>query len=68
MNKNNDYKRTKMEKKFAIKVPFDGGFIFVTQQGKEFGEVFPVTFDSFESAKKASEIWGKLAVVVEYNE
>ena len=45
-----------MEKKYAIKVPFDGGLIFVTQQGKEFGEVFPVTFDSFESAKKASEI------------
>lgn len=55
-----------MSKQYAIKVPFENGWLFVTK-GK-FSELEVETYDDLGLACDARNLWGPRAQVVEYNE
>ena len=54
-----------MATKYGIKVPFDGSYLWVTQQTPS-NETEPVLFDSEKSAQAAAKIWGPLAQIKQY--
>lgn len=53
---------------YAIQVPFDGDWLYVTKSTENPGEVIRVTYKTQEQAQAAAEIWGGKAVVVEIKE
>lgn len=54
--------------KFAVMIPFDGDYMYVTRPTGSMYEVEPVLYDTKKEAEEAATIWGAVARVVEYNE
>lgn len=54
--------------KYAVMVPIDGDYIYVTEIGKNSEDLTPVLHDTRESALESASIWGKFAKIVEYKE
>ena len=52
--------------KYAVMVPFDDTYIYVTDINKDTFNVMPVLHDTREAAEEAASIWGAHARVVEY--
>jgi hypothetical protein len=52
--------------KYAVKVPFEEDYIFVTKDGPE--GLCIVLYDTRAEAEKQAEIWNGKGVVVEYTE
>ena len=52
--------------KYAVKVPFEDDYLFVTREGPEGLEI--VLYDTREQAEQQALIWGGAGVVVEYKE
>lgn len=50
---------------YAIKIPFDGDWLYVTRLTEIPGEVEPQIFNTRAEAETAAQIWGKHALVVE---
>jgi len=48
--------------KWAVKVPFEGGEMYVIDWDKD-GNPYPVTHDTREKAERAASIWRKSRVV-----
>lgn len=51
--------------KYGVMIPFDGSPMWVTKDSKDH-EPRPLLFDTAEEAFEHADIWGPLAVVVEY--
>jgi len=49
--------------KYAIKVPFDDDYLFVTKEGPQGPEI--LYYDLLEDAEKQAQLWGEHATVVE---
>jgi len=54
--------------KWAVMVPFDNDYIYVTRPSEVTYELETMLLDTREDAIEAAKIWGKLARVVEYEE
>ena len=52
--------------KYAVKVPFEDDYIFVTKDGVEGLAI--VLYDTREEAEQQAKIWNGQGVVVEYPE
>ena len=48
--------------KYAIKVPFDGIWLYLTERDPEF-QIRVRTFDSFEKATEFAQAWGVYKIV-----
>lgn len=51
--------------KYAVKVPFDGEMLYVTQGGN-MAHIRARLFDNEQQAKEHAILWGEQAIVVEY--
>lgn len=49
--------------KYAIRVPFDGDWLFVTTPSEFGDEPKLVKYDTLDDAKEAAKIWGEFAVI-----
>lgn len=52
---------------YAVKVPFDGEMLYVTEGDTKF-QLRAKLFDTKEEAQQHADIWGEHAEVVEYTE
>lgn len=50
---------------YAIQIPFDGDWLYVTRLTETPGEPVAQTYETREQAETAAQIWGENAVVVE---
>ena len=53
--------------KYAVKVPFYGDMIYVTEGDSKF-QLRVKVFNSRERAQEIADLWGKESLVVEYQE
>ena len=52
--------------KYAVKIPFEEDYLFVTREGPDGIEI--VLYDTREEAEAQALIWGGAGVVVEYTD
>lgn len=52
--------------KYAVKVPFEEDYLFVTREGPDGVEI--VLYDTREDAEEQAKIWAGKGVVVEYTD
>lgn len=52
---------------YAVKVPFENSFLYVTEYGHSVGNLKPVLFNTLEEAHEHALFWGPNAIVVDFN-
>jgi hypothetical protein len=61
------YQQKNTNIKYAVKVPFDGDMLYVTEGDTKF-QLRARLFDNEQQAKEHAKLWGEHAIVVEYTE